>query len=248
MKQNIFDQPSFFAAYMDFRKSDAGFNAALEEPAMIKLLPDVRGKRVLDIGCGTGRLCRFAAAHGASRVLGIDPSERMLARARSESIEFEGCVEYRRAFVEEFVTSDGSFDLIVSSLALHYVNRVEAVFRKIPCWLSHGGVFVFSIEHPIFSAGPREWLIVSGQQKVWPVVNYALEGPRIVHWLGHDVLKCHRTLSSILSGVLNSQLAVLEVVEPCCDTATVALRADAMAENHRPAFLVVKCAGSDGRA
>jgi 2-polyprenyl-3-methyl-5-hydroxy-6-metoxy-1,4-benzoquinol methylase len=76
--QNIYDDPDFFAGYRDLRASDGGLNGALEVPALLRLLADLAGADVLDLGCGFGDFARLARARGAASVTGVDISERML--------------------------------------------------------------------------------------------------------------------------------------------------------------------------
>ena len=239
-RQNVFDDAGFFRAYLEFREADEGFNTAMEEPAISGLLPDVAGLRVIDLGCGRGKLCRRIAST-AAQVIGVDCSERMLALAESESSGFEKTLQYRRCFIEEFDAPDGSIDLVVSSMALHYVENIELVFGKIARWLSPRGVFIFSVEHPIFTAGPREWMAHSDCRKAWAVADYSQEGVRVVPWLGRNVLKHHRTFATILNALLHHGFAVSRCVEPRCDEMTLAARPDAALENQRPAFLIMQC-------
>jgi len=72
MAQNIYDDPEFFAKYAGLPRSVVGLGAAYEWPVFRALLPDVTGKSVLDLGCGTGALARRLRELGAARVLGID--------------------------------------------------------------------------------------------------------------------------------------------------------------------------------
>ena len=75
MSQNIFDDPVFFESYYKLRQG-LNYNDLFEQPVMRRLLPDVAGKCVLDIGCGYGHNCLDFAQKGAQRVLGIDLSEK----------------------------------------------------------------------------------------------------------------------------------------------------------------------------
>lgn len=68
MQQNIYDNNEFFENYKNTRLSDNSFNELLEQPAMRKLIPDVQGKSVLDLGCGFGFNCKEFALAGAKRV------------------------------------------------------------------------------------------------------------------------------------------------------------------------------------
>ena len=93
----LYDDPAFFARYQEMRRRGAGLNEELERPALLRLLPDVAGADVLDIGCGDGALGRWLASHGARHVLCTDPSARMLALAAGHA---DPRVRYRRASAE----------------------------------------------------------------------------------------------------------------------------------------------------
>ena len=87
MKENQYDDSHFFEQYSHFPRSVEGLSAAGEWHALKALLPDFRGKRVLDLGCGFGWHCRYAAEQGAAQVMGIDLSEKMLAKAENPQHE-----------------------------------------------------------------------------------------------------------------------------------------------------------------
>ena len=84
-EQIIFDNEQFFEGYKAIRDRETNLNDLLEQPAMKRLLPDVRGKSVLDLGCGYGHNCMDFIVRGAKNVVGIDISKKMLEVARSES-------------------------------------------------------------------------------------------------------------------------------------------------------------------
>ncbi|MGH7054452.1 MAG: class I SAM-dependent methyltransferase, partial [Stellaceae bacterium] len=85
MTQNIYDDEDFFAGYSRLPRSVHGLDGAPEWPALRALIPDLRDRAVLDLGCGFGWFCRWARQAGAASVLGIDVSEKMLARAKTET-------------------------------------------------------------------------------------------------------------------------------------------------------------------
>lgn len=80
---------------------------------------EVKGLRVLDLGCGTGGLLRRFARAGAGRLVGIDPSEGMLEVA-SRSAEGDGCFRFIKTAAESIPLEDGAFDLAVSCIAFHH--------------------------------------------------------------------------------------------------------------------------------
>lgn len=245
-KQNIFDDPKFFEAYMEFRRRDEGFNAALENPAMISLLPELQGKRVLDIGCGAGSLCKHIASRGASRVVGIDPSERMISLARAANAEVGGRAEFVQTFVEDFEARPGGFDIVLSSLAVHYMEDVASIFRKVFGWLSPDGAFVFSIDHPVLSAGPRKWIQDSGGSGFWPVADYFSEGKREFEWLGQRVVKFHRTIETLTRSLRDCGFQVERIAEPRPDEQQRRQQPELAVACRRPEFLIIRARRGGG--
>ena len=168
MGENKYDDPVFFDKYSRMARSRQGLSGAGEWKTLEKLLPGFAGKRVLDLGCGYGWHCRYAAEHGAASVVGVDCSERMLAVAREKTADLPQ-VTYAKEAMEDVDFSPESFDVVLSSLAFHYVEDFPALREKIRRWLVPGGDFVFSVEHPIFTArGDQDWL-------------YGPGGPSFVH-------------------------------------------------------------------
>jgi ubiquinone/menaquinone biosynthesis C-methylase UbiE len=84
---------------------------------------DLRGRRVLDVGCGTGRLAAALAERGA-KVWGVDPSEEMLARARQATGSGVGL---KRGSAEALPFKDGWFERLVLRLVIHVVDRGRAL-------------------------------------------------------------------------------------------------------------------------
>ncbi len=74
MKENKYDNPSFFDQYEKMLRSQLGLEGAGEWHALKTMLPDFKGKKVLDLGCGFGWHCRYAIENGAASVVGIDLS------------------------------------------------------------------------------------------------------------------------------------------------------------------------------
>ena len=193
MAQNIYDDPAFFDAYSKFRRSVQGLDGAPEWPALRALLPPLQDLRVVDLGCGYGWFCRWARAAGAASVVGIDVSEKMLDRARSETTDAD--VRFLRGDLDELDLPAAAFDLAYSSLALHYVGDLGRLIAAVHDALRPAGRFVFSVEHPIYMAPERPgWVTLGDGRRVWPLDSYQREGPRKTNWLVEGVIKHHRTL------------------------------------------------------
>lgn len=233
---NTYDEAKFFAAYAKMPRSQHGLDAAGEWPDFQALLPDLKGKRVLDLGCGYGWHCQYAAEHGAKAVLGIDSSTRMLAEA--EAHHRHPAITYQQGDLATFTAAPGSFDVVICSLALHYVADLSAVMHHVAMMLAPGGVLLFTIEHPLFTAeGSEQWVTTAAGQRVWPVDHYFDEGARATQFLGQTVTKYHHTLSTIVNSVLASGLQLNAVAEPRGSKADIKVKAD---WTRAPMMLIVR--------
>ena len=85
MKENKYDDEKFFNQYSQMSRSVDGLKGAGEWHVLKKMLPDFKGKRVLDLGCGFGWHCQYAIEHGAELALGIDIAEKMLNEAQTRN-------------------------------------------------------------------------------------------------------------------------------------------------------------------
>ena len=214
MKTSRYDDETFFEKYGQMARSRLGLSGAGEWETLEPLLPDFAGKRVLDLGCGYGWHCGYAARHGAAYVLGTDLSEKMLETARIKNIA--PAIQYRRSAMEDLTFPAGSFDVVLSSLAFHYVESFSQVVDKVRDSLAPGGYFVFSVEHPVFTAyGSQDWYYdENGNILHFPVDNYYYEGKRKAVFLGEEVVKYHRTLTTYLNTLLTHGFELSQVVEP----------------------------------
>ncbi|HUB91789.1 MAG TPA: class I SAM-dependent methyltransferase [Dyella sp.] len=238
--QNIYDDPAFFAGYAQLPRSKAGLSAVYEWPAFQRLLPaSLDGLRILDLGCGLGYFAREAVARGARSVLGVDLSQRMLDQART--LGGDHAITYLRAALEEFVPGTAVFDLVVSSLALHYVADYRLLVKRVATALVPGGRFAFSVEHPIFTAqGSSAWATnADGAKLHWPVDRYRDEGERRTHWFVDDVVKYHRTIETYVNGLLEAGLVLARLEEPEATPAELTEHPEWLDERRRPPFLLM---------
>jgi len=223
--QNIYDNAGFFAGYSQLRRSVDGLDGAPEWPTIVSMLPAITGKRVVDLGCGFGWFCRWAREAGAASVLGLDVSANMLARARETTVD--AAIAYRQADLETLELPASSFDLAYSSLTLHYLERLGALFATIHRALAPGGCFVFSAEHPLYTE---------------PGPDYLDEGPRTTDWLAKGVVKQHRTLASYLNLLIDAGFTIRHVEEWGPTRAEIGAHPEWKIDHRRPSFLLVSAA------
>jgi ubiquinone/menaquinone biosynthesis C-methylase UbiE len=122
------------------------FNALYERPGVIALLPDPAGKRVLDVGCGSGPLSAWLVSHGAE-VVGFDASPSMVRQAQHRGLT---AATFRVADLAEPLDflEDASIDVVVASLVLHYLRDWIGPLRELRRVLRPGGALVMSTHHP----------------------------------------------------------------------------------------------------
>jgi ubiquinone/menaquinone biosynthesis C-methylase UbiE len=123
----------------------------VEKPAMRKLLPDLKDKSILLLGCGTGEETVLLEEYGAGSMIGIDLSKESV-RIANESYPDH---DFRVADMHALPFGDNSFDFVYSSLTLHYSSNPIDVYKKVMRILKPGGVFQFSIVHPVRWASER---------------------------------------------------------------------------------------------
>ncbi|MBO5129884.1 MAG: methyltransferase domain-containing protein [Oscillospiraceae bacterium] len=213
-------------------RSRYGLDGAGEWHQLKPLFPELSGKTVLDLGCGYGWHCKFAADQGASTILGIDQSSRMIEEAKRRNAS--GAIQYRVCSIQKFDYPENTYDLVVSNLVLHYIEDLEEIYRLVHRTLKPGGTFLINIEHPTFTAGVHQQFAADG---TWPVTDYYYPGERTTDFLGCEVRKYHHTLTQILNGMLHTGF-VIEAVEEAMPPAQ--WRDQMPGEMKRPMMLLVR--------
>lgn len=241
MTHPLFDDETFFIEYKKLRERTDSFNILLEQPAFFAMLPSVAGKRVLDLGCGFGDACRQYVQLGASTVVGLDISQKMLAEARR--LTDTPKVHYQSLDMDALVGLAGPFDLVTSSLAIHYVLDFPKLPREIWALLAEGGHFVFSQEHPLTTApeaGPEYCRDEDGRPLHYKLTDYGREGGRSIQWFIDNVRKQHRTFSSIVNALVETGFRIEKLAEPMPTPEAVAINPELAKEFHKPSFLIIR--------
>lgn len=197
-------------------------NTYIERPAMWALLPDLTGKKVLCVGCGTGEECGELLERGAS-VWGIDSSNESVMLAQEA---FSGAT-FATMDMHQLNFADNTFDFVYSGLTLHYTQHIDQVLADMKRVLKPGGIIQFSVGHPIkwaaeFKRDPQDenkksFLIgydtyekpahIYGDYlNVTKVTQKPQNYPTITYW--------NRPISSYLRIIREQGLELLDFVEP----------------------------------
>ena len=162
MKQNKYDDPAFFARYSQMARSIGGLEAAGEWPAFRALLPDLRDKRVLDLGCDTGSLSVEFANRGAASVVAVDISADAIEEARRRHADSN--VTFAVSELAALPIPDASVDLILSYDVFEHVSNPFALLRECRRVLATGGDMLIGtwgwghpFAHHFFAEMPVPW-------------------------------------------------------------------------------------------
>jgi SAM-dependent methyltransferase len=188
---------SRYAAGVDERP----WNALYERPATLALLPDVGGKDILDAGCGPGWYTDWLARNGA-RVVAVDCSARMVKLADKR---LAGRARVMQGDVGDLrnLLLGGTFDVVLSSLVLHYVGDLTKTFREWARLLRPCGTLVFSTHHPIHQASLLDpgYLCAELIEEEWG-------------WLGEKMRHYRRPLRDLTEPLTASGFVIERISEP----------------------------------
>ncbi len=204
----------------------------LLNPALLRLLGEVRGRRVLDAGCGNGYFSRMLAERGA-HVVGVEPTDAMVAFARDKEAELGKGVTYVQADLTRLPDLGAPFDAVVCSMVLMAIPDWQSAMRAGVECLRPGGLFVFALVHPAFEELWTTWRD-HGEYRVWRYLEeYEITGP--------DAPDFHRPISAYLNELALLGCRLREVVEPGLDPAVAAQSTVSGIESyvHLPNFLIV---------
>lgn len=241
-KQNIYDNEIFFAGYKKIRENQVNANNLFEIPALFSMMPNLKDKTILDLGCGFGEHCKGFVERGAKKVIGIDISEKMLEIAKQENADSK--ITYINMPMENIFELTEKFDIVISSLAFHYVEDFAGVVKNVFNLLNENGTFIFSQENPLCTchSGGQRWTKDENGNKLYlNLSNYGIEGERESTWFVDDVKKYHRTFSSIINTLIETGFKIEKLIEPLPTEDLLKKYPDYKDLFHKPDFLLVKC-------
>ena len=149
----------------------------------LRLLGNVKGQDVLEVGCGGGQNSIVLGKWGA-RSVGLDISEEQIKHARRLARKEGVKVPFHVGNMEDLgVFKAESFDIVLSSFAIEYADDFDAVFREVFRVLRKTGLFVFAMVHPIIGRGRP---LRRGKRRVWAVSNYFDRRKRVWKWKAEE--------------------------------------------------------------
>lgn len=176
----FYDDKTVFDKYINQRRSADNLNDVIEKPVLVELIGDVKGKDILDLGCGDGEIGHDFLKQDCLSYTGVDGSENMIEFAK-KNFENEEKTQFEKSLFQEWNFPSNAFDLVISRMSLHYLSDSDlvSVFKKVHQSLQTRGTFIFSVEHPFFT--------FSNYSK-----DYYEVGEQVCYWLENEVIKVHR--------------------------------------------------------
>lgn len=212
----------------------------LLHPALLRMLGDVEGRRVLDVGCGMGDLTRLLASRGA-RVTGLEPSPVLAGVTRTRAQESGAHLDVLEAPLIGAISGwglEGAFDGVVASLALCVIPDLEPAVAACVEALRPGGLVVLAVEHPCFEQSCADWTRTGIAEVTRYLGEYELPGR-----IAPDF---HRPLSTYLNAFIRAGCTLTEIAEPGLDADTAAEFPALRPLRELPLFLLVSARKADG--
>jgi ubiquinone/menaquinone biosynthesis C-methylase UbiE len=215
----------------------------IEVPYILELIGDVRGKKVLDVGCGTGFYSLWLSEKGA-KVLGIDSSKEMIKTAKEKASKKKLDTEFLIGDMATLRMDDDVFDVVLSTLVLMDVKELDKAINELIRVAKNGGDIIISVQHPILTAG--DWERKSGQKLFRKLDNYFKERELEVVWEDEKKEQVpfkfyHRPLQAYIQPFLERGCILTNLVEPYPHEAYAILNPKEYEDTKRiPHFIVLK--------
>ncbi|WP_163102117.1 class I SAM-dependent DNA methyltransferase [Peribacillus alkalitolerans] len=235
---SVYDNEEFFESYLARRNREESPNNIIEKPVLLELIGDVKGKKVLDLGCGEARFGLELFDLGCSYYEGVEGSDKMVGNALKV---LEGTPsKIYHSTMETWVYPVNQYDLVVSRMALHYLEDLSPVFNQVFKSLGKSGHFIFSVQHPLLTSS-LEKATDSSKRTNWIVDDYFNSGERIEPWIDKEVVKYHRTIEDYYRLLKNAGFQIEDLRE-CSPIKTHFKSEDEYLRRKRiPLFLIFSC-------
>lgn len=204
------------------RKRKDVYREYFNNPAFLRFLGKIKGKKVLDAGCGEGYNTRIFARMGA-KVVGIDISKKLIDYATQAEVRNPlGIKYYVSSFTNLKIFENDYFDLVISTMAMMDSPNFDKAVKEIFRILRPGGEFIFSILHPCFITKGFNWIRVGDEDRL-TVSHYFDERVRIGEWRFHKASRkvlpfklpaFYLPLSKILKTLIKNGFILKDIEEP----------------------------------
>jgi ubiquinone/menaquinone biosynthesis C-methylase UbiE len=233
--RNIYNK--FGKAYHEKRTipSKNFWNEFIEMPAMERLLKsEVKNKEVLDLGCGSGIFTSKLQLWGAKAV-GSDLSKALIEIARKSYPKLSFFVED----AQKTSFKNSRFDIVSSSLMVHYIKNLDKLFGEVSRILKKDGVFVFSIHHPTNEIVKK---IKLGNVTEYALSDYFNTDKYTWNMLeGMDMISYHHTFEDISTALFKAGFVIELILEPKPDKSSKSIDEKAHSRTSKcPSFAIIK--------
>ncbi|MBS3149665.1 class I SAM-dependent methyltransferase [Candidatus Woesearchaeota archaeon] len=224
--------------YHDKRITGKDLNELSEQPATFSLLGNIKGKKVLDAGCGSGVYSRLLAEKGA-QVYGIELSSEMVDLAKKHCAGMD--IDFKQGSINKLPYANNTFDTIIASLVIHYLKNPETALKEFHRVLKKGGILIFSTTHPVLESFTK---IRNNKGKNEIILsNYFSKGK--YYWTLHNSkvkIPSYRTGFGLLSRlVYNSGFIVEEIKETSLSNKLKDIPSHLKKFIDTPIFIIFKC-------
>ena len=183
------------------------FNEVLEKPIILSFLGNIKNKKILDAGCGSGIRSKILARKGA-KVIGVDISKNMLDIAREYCKGLK--IRFDKASIDKLPYKNNSFDIIIASLVIHYLKNPNKAFKEFHRVLKKGGILIFSTNNPCTGD-----LIRYKNKWAFAVTDYF--NNKKTYWKIHKtnikIPQYHFTFTDIIRFILKNDFSIIDFKE-----------------------------------
>jgi SAM-dependent methyltransferase len=198
-------------------------------------------RRILDVGCGEGQVCRLAARlEGVERVVGVDPTWNQITVAASRG----GVTGFARSAAEQLPFSDSSFDAVVACLVFEHMAAVDTALAEVARVLAPNGRFCFFLNHPLLQTPGSGWIddqVLDPPEQYWRIGPYLPEAATMEEVEpGVHIRFFHRPLSRYVNALAAHGLLVERMEEPAPPPGFLALAPEYEAAASVPRLLYLR--------
>ncbi|MDD3212434.1 MAG: class I SAM-dependent methyltransferase [Eubacteriales bacterium] len=210
-------------AYEQFTSGNESYSYRIEWPCIQQLLPDISGKSVVDLGCGTGRFTFWLEEKNPRTIIGVDLSDDMLRLAKAKAKALGSNAAFYKDDIARYHAEE-TFDLVFSSTTSHYIRDLDALFTNIYSLLKPGGTCILSAMNPVYTAQYPVWdggdtfpdddawtvryMDRRERSYIQPWIEY---NPSLDNFLSRSY---QHTFSDYINAILRAKLTLLEAREP----------------------------------